>query len=124
MKRCDTATNSLDGSANIGDVEEGLTTALDRQKPPVNDLRGKGAQTVLNLKMTYVIEILGSIRADTNLDPFNARILVSDSSTGIDVCLLFYAQLSCASRDLEIIFTVCILLCIMIGDVWPSTQQK
>jgi hypothetical protein len=30
-----------------------LTTALDLQKHPVNDLRGQGAQTVLTLKMIF-----------------------------------------------------------------------
>jgi hypothetical protein len=35
-------------------VVEGLTTALDIKKLPVNDLGGQGAQMVLTLKMTYV----------------------------------------------------------------------
>jgi hypothetical protein len=35
-------------------VAEGLTTALDLQKPHVNDLRGHGAQMVIALKMTVV----------------------------------------------------------------------
>jgi hypothetical protein len=35
-------------------MREGLMTALDIQKPLVNDLCGQGAQTVLTLKMTYV----------------------------------------------------------------------
>jgi hypothetical protein len=35
-------------------VEEGLTTALDLQKTPVNDMHRQGAQMVLTLKMTLV----------------------------------------------------------------------
>jgi hypothetical protein len=46
-KHGDRATSSLSGSANTGDVAEGLTTALDLQKPPVNDLRRQDAQMVL-----------------------------------------------------------------------------
>jgi hypothetical protein len=45
-----TATSSINVSANTGDVAEVLTTALDLQKPPINDLRRQGAQTVLTLK--------------------------------------------------------------------------
>jgi hypothetical protein len=54
IKHCDTATNSLNGSANTGDVAEALMTALDLQKPLVNDLRRQGAQMVLTLKMTII----------------------------------------------------------------------
>jgi hypothetical protein len=36
-----TETNSVNGSANTGDVAEALTTALDFQTPPVNDLRSR-----------------------------------------------------------------------------------
>jgi hypothetical protein len=44
---CDTATNLLNGSANIRDVAEGMMTVLNLQKPPVNDLHMQGGQTVL-----------------------------------------------------------------------------
>jgi hypothetical protein len=64
MKHCDTATSSLNGSANIGDVTEGLMTALNLQKPAVNDLRGQGAQVVLTLKMTYVHFIFQVVRVE------------------------------------------------------------
>jgi hypothetical protein len=37
-------------------MAEGLTTALDLKKPPVNDLHMQGAQTVLTLKMTYIFD--------------------------------------------------------------------
>jgi hypothetical protein len=37
-------------------VADGLMTALDLQKPLVNDLHGQGAQMVLTLKMTYVLK--------------------------------------------------------------------
>jgi hypothetical protein len=47
IKHCDTATRSFNGSANTGDVTEGLVTALNLQKPPVKDLNGQGAQMVL-----------------------------------------------------------------------------
>jgi hypothetical protein len=50
----DTAANSLVGSGNNGEVEEGLTTALDIQKPPVYDMHKQGAQMVLTLKITLV----------------------------------------------------------------------
>jgi hypothetical protein len=35
-------------------MAKGLMTALDLQKPPVNDLCGQGGQMVLTLKMTFV----------------------------------------------------------------------
>jgi hypothetical protein len=54
IKRCDTATNSLNGSANTVDVAEDLTAALDLQKPTVNDLRGQDTQTFLPLKIWIV----------------------------------------------------------------------
>jgi hypothetical protein len=47
-----TANNSLNGSARTKHVAEGLTTALDLQKPSVNDLRVQGAQVVLALKIS------------------------------------------------------------------------
>jgi hypothetical protein len=50
IKYGNTATNSLNGWANTGDMAEGLTTALDLQKPLVNDPCGQGAQMVLNFK--------------------------------------------------------------------------
>jgi hypothetical protein len=46
---CDKETSSLDTSANMGEVAEGLMTALNLQKPPVCDL---SVQMVFNLKMT------------------------------------------------------------------------
>jgi hypothetical protein len=54
IKHRDTATNSLNGSANTVDVAEGLTIALDLQKHPVNDLGGQRMQMVLTLKMILV----------------------------------------------------------------------
>jgi hypothetical protein len=38
-------------------MAEGLMTALDLQKPPVNDLHGQGVQMVRTLKMTVVFSI-------------------------------------------------------------------
>jgi hypothetical protein len=38
----------------MGDVAEGLTTALDLQESPVNDLRAQIVQMVLTLKNTLV----------------------------------------------------------------------
>jgi hypothetical protein len=57
IKHCDTATNSLNGSANIEKVADGMTTALDLQKPLINDLHGQGAQMVLTLKMTLILKL-------------------------------------------------------------------
>jgi hypothetical protein len=54
IKHCDTATNSLNGSANTVDVAEDLTAALDLQKPTVNYLRGQDTQTVLPLKIWII----------------------------------------------------------------------
>jgi hypothetical protein len=54
IKHCDTATNSLNGSANTGDGGEGLMTVLNLQKLLVDDLRGQGAQMILTLKMTLI----------------------------------------------------------------------
>jgi hypothetical protein len=51
---CDTATNLLNGSANVGDMAEGLMTALNLQKLPVNDLH---RQMVLTLKVALVKKI-------------------------------------------------------------------
>jgi hypothetical protein len=36
-------------------MAEALTTALDLQKPLVNDLHGQGVQMVLTLKMTFIL---------------------------------------------------------------------
>jgi hypothetical protein len=47
IKHCDTATFSFNGSAYIGEVAKGLTTALDLQETPVYDLSGQGAQIIL-----------------------------------------------------------------------------
>jgi hypothetical protein len=38
------------GTANTCDVAEGLTTALDFQKPVVSDVHEQGAQSVLTLE--------------------------------------------------------------------------
>jgi hypothetical protein len=35
-------------------MAEGLTTALNLQKPPVNDLHGQHVQMVFTLKITYL----------------------------------------------------------------------
>lgn len=51
----DTATNSLKSSENTGDVAEGLMTALELQKPLVNDLGMLDAQMFLTLKMTLIV---------------------------------------------------------------------
>jgi hypothetical protein len=52
-----------------GDVAECLTTDLDLQRPPVNNLRGQSAQTVLTLKITYVrvLIILAEIQTGINM---------------------------------------------------------
>jgi hypothetical protein len=49
IKNCDRAANSLNGSANAVDVAEHLMTALDLQKPSVNDLHTQDAQMILTL---------------------------------------------------------------------------
>jgi hypothetical protein len=41
-------------------VAEGLTTALDLKDPKISDLRGKDAQMVLTLKVTYIISLFGA----------------------------------------------------------------
>jgi hypothetical protein len=46
----DTATISLGGSANTGNMTESLTTALDLQKPLASDLHGQGMQMIHALK--------------------------------------------------------------------------
>jgi hypothetical protein len=38
-------------------VVEGLTTAHDFKDPKISDLRGKDADMVLTLKVTYVISL-------------------------------------------------------------------
>jgi hypothetical protein len=52
-----TGTNSLNGMANAVDVVEVLTTALNLQIPPINDLHRQGAQMILTVKMTLVFGI-------------------------------------------------------------------
>jgi hypothetical protein len=54
IKQCDKATNSLNGSANTGNVAEDLTTALGLQKHSVSDLSQQATQTVQTFKMTRV----------------------------------------------------------------------
>jgi hypothetical protein len=60
IKPCDTAANSMNDSANIGDVAEGLMTALNHRKPLVSGLDGQGAQMVLIVKMTLVITVVSN----------------------------------------------------------------
>jgi hypothetical protein len=47
-------------------MAEGLTTALDPKKPPVNDLCMQGAQTVLTLKKTYTCDDSGVLKIVQN----------------------------------------------------------
>jgi hypothetical protein len=77
VEHCDTATNILSESANPGDVAEGLTTALDVQKPLVSDLRGQGAQCV-GLCLTSVTHTFRKKSADgcSTTDLFNRPVIV------------------------------------------------
>jgi hypothetical protein len=53
-RHCDIATCSLNGLANTVDMAEGLMTAINLQKPLVNELRGQGVQMILTLKIILI----------------------------------------------------------------------
>jgi hypothetical protein len=56
-----TVINSLNGSKNTGGVAQGLTTALNHQNSPVNDMLGRGEQMVFTLKTAYVYSFMYAV---------------------------------------------------------------